>query len=407
MKSPKNENEYRPAEAILSDPSNPFAHYTVKVRLPAIIDRVIEDNPDIGAHSVKALKKLRQDLLNNMPMRMFAPPAPDYEQWSSYFKDHEQRLGHSATWQHAEWFFLEHFFFRSILSAVDYWKTGLDPFRSAKTRELNALQHKKQIDTILSSRSNPLHIDVLADDFTHRLSFGLWGNQIDLSHDESQAHAAERQTTLLTANNLIVDDTASICRLALQASKPIHIVCDNAGTELTADLCIADWFIKNRSIKVYLHVKEQPTYVSDATENDVEDLIKMLGSTAGPRARLEFADRLIEAKESGNLMVKPEIFWNSPLFFNSLPERIQQAFSDAGIIFIKGDMNYRRLLSDRIVPAADPLSHWAAHLPAPAVILRTMKSDPVAGVSSVRLDSLEKEHPDWRTSGRHGLIQLL
>ena len=70
-------------------------------------------------------------------------------------------------------------------------------------------------------------------------------------------------------------------------------------------------------------------------------------------------------------------------------------------------MNYRRLLRDTVVPASDPLDKWAAPLPAPVILLRTMKGDPLAGVAAARLQALEGNEPGWRVAGQHGVIQLL
>ena len=393
---------------ILTDGSNTFARHTVYVRLPGMIDRLLADNRGLQPHSVNALTGLREELLSDGPMHMFDRPAPDFDRWAAYLDDHEQRLGRTATWQHAEWFVMEHFFFRRIIAAVGYWETGLDPFLPAKTRELNAPQLMEQLDAVLTPLTEPtVTWNASPEDFTNRLTFALWGNQMDLTHTESMAHASVRHKSTRVDDNIIVDDTESVRRLALRASKPIHIVCDNAGTELAADLCLADWFISSQSLVVHLHVKEHPTFVSDATENDVSDLMGLLGTAGGPLSRRGFAGRLTSAMDSGRLVVTPDLFWNSPLYFESIPLQLHRAFSEAGMIFIKGDMNYRRLVSDNIVPAADPLSQWAVRLPAPTVMLRTMKSDPVAGVPAKRLAALEQEHPGWRTAGTHGVIQML
>ena len=46
-------------------------------------------------------------------------------------------------------------------------------------------------------------------------------------------------------------------------------------------------------------------------------------------------------------------------------------------------------------------------MPAPTVMLRTMKGDPIAGLDPARLRALNREHPGWRTAGKHGVIQVL
>ena len=206
---------------------------------------------------------------------------------------------------------------------------------------------------------------------------------------------------------LIADDSQAVWEIVRDLAGPVHFVCDNAGTELAADLCLADWLIQDRGAVVCLQVKYHPTFVSDATEADVHQIIDRFASVDASLQRRELARRLSAALSGGRLIITPDLFWNSPLSFDKLPDRIRSAFAEAEMIVIKGDMNYRRLLGDKVVPAADPLQRWAPGVPAPTVMLRTMKGDPIAGIDPVRLRALDREHPDWRTAGKHGVIQLL
>jgi len=334
---------------------------------------------------------------------MFAPPAPDYDAWAEHLREHERRLGQPASWQNSEWFLLEHFFFRRILAAVDYWRTKIDPYAPAKRRELDSPALGRQLDSILDGPGDSGR-DPGFNEFAARLCFSLWGNRMDLSHSQSMAHADIAQTA---GESLIADDSAAVREIVRNLAGPVHFVCDNAGTELAADLCLADWLMRERRAHVHLHVKYHPTFVSDATEDDVCMLIDRLGSPTASTAHRELAARLTTAISADELLIVPDLFWNSPLFFSDLPERILTTFADAGLIIIKGDMNYRRMLGDRIVPATDPLSTWAPPMPAPTVMLRTMKGDPIAGLDPARLSALNREHPGWRTAGKHGVIQVV
>ncbi|MBU8913124.1 MAG: protein-glutamate O-methyltransferase family protein, partial [Spirochaetales bacterium] len=304
--------------------------------------------------------------------------------------------------QNADWFVLEHFCFRRILAAVDYWRTKIDPFAPAKARELASPALAQQVDPLLEAPGESGR-DPEFDPFAQRLCFGLWGNRMDLSHSESMSHAGAAHHD----DSLIIDESSAVWKIARKLTAPVHFVCDNAGTELAADLCLADWLIRTRATPVNLHVKAHPTFVGDATEDDVHALIDQLGSPAASTVRRELAARLVAWLNAGELHIVPDLFWNSPLFFNDLPDRILTPFAEAGLIIIKGDMNYRRLLGDKIVPNTDPLSAWAPPMPAPTVMLRAMKGDPIAGLDPARLNALDREHPGWRTAGKHGVIQVL
>jgi len=390
---------------IRTDGSNEFAYHTVTVRLPAMIDGVLADNPDLPSPAATSLRELQAQLTSDAPLAMYDPPAPDYDAWKQYLADHQQRLGQPASWQNSEWFLLEHFFFRMILGAVDYFQTQHDPFAPAKTRELAPAALGEQVDSILGGPSQRR-----ANEFADRLCFSLWGNRMDLSHSEAMAHASgvlSESDGSTTGDALIADDSQAVWEIVQDLAGPVHFVCDNAGTELAADLCLADWLIQERGAVVCLQVKCHPTFVSDATETDVHQIIDRFASAEASLQRHELARRLSAALSAGRLIITADLFWNSPLFFDKLPDRIHTAFAEAGMILIKGDMNYRRLLGDRIVPAADPLQMWAPSMPAPTVMLRTMKGDPIAGIDPARLRALDQEHPDWRTAGKHGVIQLL
>ncbi len=388
---------------IRTDGSNEFAHHTVTVRLPAMIDQVLTDNPGLPASAAGALRELQGDLISDAPLTMFDSPAPDYDAWTRFMAEHQQRLGRPASWQNSEWFLLEHFFFRRILAAVDYWHTNIDPYAPAKRRELDSPALGQQIDSILDGPSDSGR-DPGFDEFAARLCFSLWGNRMDLSHSQSMAHADAAQTA---GESLIADDSAAVREIVRNLADPVHFVCDNAGTELAADLCLADWLMRERGAGVHLHVKYHPTFVSDATAADVHQMIDRLGSPGTSSARRALAERLVSGLDTGKLLIVPDPFWNSPLFFGDLPDRILTTFAEAGLIIIKGDMNYRRLLADTIVPATDPLQTWAPPMPAPTVMLRTMKGDPIAGLNPARLRTLDREHPGWRTAGKHGVIQVL
>ncbi|MCK4514704.1 MAG: DUF89 family protein, partial [Spirochaetaceae bacterium] len=135
--------------SIRTDGSNTFAHHTVTVRLPGMIDQVLADNPDLPASAAASLRKLQHELITDAPLGMFDPPAPDYDEWTRFLTDHQQRIGRTVSWQNSEWFLLEHFFFRRILAAVDYWQTKIDPYAPAKTRELDSPALGRQVDSIL------------------------------------------------------------------------------------------------------------------------------------------------------------------------------------------------------------------------------------------------------------------
>lgn len=384
---------------IRTDGSNQFAHYTVRVRLPGMVDDVMRSHPELPARQAEALADLRDELVNDAPLALFGPPSPDHDEWAAFLDEHERRLAPgSASWQNAEWFLAEHFFFRRILAAVRYFETATDPFGAAKRAERESERLARQLDALLAERA-------VDDRLVETMRFALWGNRIDLSHGASVAIG--ESSPAHEHDVLIADDSEEALARLQGARGAVHIICDNAGTELAGDLCLADWLCTHGAGPVWLHVKALPTFVSDATAGDVRALISSLLSASSSAARRAFGARLEGAFREECLRIWPDPFWNSPLFLDALPPRLQEPLAAADLIIIKGDMNYRRLLRDTVVPATDPLARWATPLPAPVLLLRTMKGDPVAGLQAGRVERLDREEPGWRTAGKHGVIQVL
>ncbi len=115
-----------------TDGSNPFAHRTMKVRVPKIVEEVQRLNPDYPAPIQRALETLRMSLESDAPIPMLNLPAPDYDEWASVYRPGE-------TWLHTEWFYAEITLYRHIIQAVRWWETGRDPFTSKKLEESKAV----------------------------------------------------------------------------------------------------------------------------------------------------------------------------------------------------------------------------------------------------------------------------
>jgi hypothetical protein len=398
---------------IRTDESNPFAHYTVLKRLPGVLDELLEGESRLSVRQREAVSRLRAELVEDRPLSMFAPPAPDWDFWQRRFQTHEARMRELSdapvSPRNAEWFFFEHFLYRKLLSATDWWANGIDPFLPAKRSELSgeALWHTlgRTLQAVGRSGGSGAAVDAL------RLlsSFALWGNRIDLSYSAAAALGHEDSE----ASSLLADELDR-ARPYLEESpwshRPVHLVADNAATELAADLALCDHLLGTGEREVFLHVKLHPTYVSDATPADVYELMeamKRCGVGPGQELIRELGARLEGYVAEGRLRVVPDQFWNGPDFFDALPERLRRPFSEAALVVLKGDMNYRRLVGDVIPEPSAPLGTVAPRVPAAILLIRTMKGDPVAGLEPEVVRSVEAEDPQWRVSGRRGLIQLL
>ena len=72
---------------------------------------------------------------------------------------------------------------------------------------------------------------------------------------------------------------------------------------------------------------------------------------------------------------------------------------------LKGDANYRRLLSDRRWAPTTNMEAIAGYFPAALVTLRTTKSELAADLDTQTVEKLYSSDPNWLVEGRYGFIR--
>jgi damage-control phosphatase, subfamily III len=367
---------------IRTNASNAFANDTFARRLP----RIIRDIQASNSYSIKissALDELHEQLVNNAPLPPPPLTAPDAQTWLEAYEQHK-----GETWQNAEWFFAETYFFHLINEIVRYWLDTADPYSKLKRKELLSPHLTNQVQIAYSIQGQ------VSECLAQCLELSLWGNRVDLSLPE----VMKSQTQATAEEDLLVDERPQAIEHLLQSKGTIHLITDNFGTELAMDLVLVDALLE-LSIPVTFHVKMNPTYVSDATMFDTRLMLRNLADPS--------KSRLMDALEDGRFRIAPNFFWNSPHFLNKLPSHLMQLFSDASLIILKGDANYRRAFFDTIWPVDKPTNEIVNYLPAPLLCLRTLKSDCLAGVPLDLAAKAEAANPNWRTLGKYGVIQYI
>lgn len=374
---------------IRTDHSNAFANHTMRVRLPEIIRKVRDMNPDYPASIQHNLDALGDSLENDAPIPMLNLPAPDYDAWATAHAAHEQ-----DTWLNTDWFFAETFAYRHIIQAVRWWETNRDPFAPIKNDEQASDAVKHLIELALSI-TGPAE-----ERLAKLIDQALWANRIDLSIPALLEHG-----TSVSAEDLLVNDREQVVQHLFSSPGPVHIVADNVGRELAMDLVLSDALLNGITDTVFLHLKMHPTFVSDATVSDVLRFIyDMERGLYGPAAS-KLGQRLHEATDRGQLRFAPDLFWNSSRLLRDLPPGLTHLFRQAKLVIFKGDLNYRRLVGDAIWVLTTPLTQVADFFPAPLLTLRTLKSDPIAGLPPGLVEQLNRIDQNWRFNGKRGLIQ--
>ncbi|MET8782987.1 damage-control phosphatase ARMT1 family protein [Streptomyces sp. NPDC004589] len=377
------------APVILADEPGSFPHGVLSARHPALI-RAVQDAFPYGPVQRRALDELLTDATEGLIEPL---GTEDDEQWARWGSG--EYLGRS--WFEVPFLWSESYFYRRLLQAVGYfgpggWQ-GIDPFRPFKLAELDAPETDEELAALDRLGEQPL------DEQAQALLHGsLWGNRADLGFRLSAPGAPAAVT------RLVADDSEVLWSLL-----PVDTLClvaDNAGRELIPDLLLLDHLLRHgRARRALLHVKAHPYYISDATTADVVDAVRRLAGAKGAAAGA--GERLWTAMTEGRLEVRTHPFSCAPLPYADMPDDLRAEFAAADLTIFKGDLNYRRLVGDRLHPPTTPFEDVTAGFPGPVAALRTLKSDVIVGLEpDTEAALVAAEEQRWRTSGAHALIQV-
>ncbi|MFF4349648.1 damage-control phosphatase ARMT1 family protein [Streptomyces sp. NPDC001530] len=381
-----------PADApvILSNAVGSFPWSVLAERHPALIRKVRDAFP-YGPEQHRALDALLKNSTEGV-IEPLGAQAADRAQWNAWGREYFGR-----SWFDVPFLWAESYFYRQLLEAVGYftpgpWK-GIDPFRPFKLAELDTPEADDELAALDELAGQPVE-----DQQEALLHGSLWGNRADLGFRLSTAGGETAIDSPLVAND------SEVLR-SLVTGGTLCLVADNAGRELIPDLLLIDHLLLHgRVARAVLHVKPYPYYVSDATTADLLDALRRL--TAAKGAAAESGHRLWSAMTDGRLTVRAHPFSCAPFPYADMPDDLRQEFAEADVTIMKGDLNYRRLIGDRLWPATTPFAIPTAYFPGPVAALRTLKSDVIVGLDPRTESALvAAEEQRWRTSGTHALIQ--
>ncbi|MFC8797783.1 damage-control phosphatase ARMT1 family protein [Promicromonospora sp. NPDC057138] len=381
------------AEAIVSNAPGSFAWGVLTRRHPdliATVRRLVPYPP--------AIQESLDQLLVTIDGAVPPLPAGAHDQaaWQEWAAPY---LGRG--WIDVPFLWAESYFYRLLLEATGYFGSGpwagIDPFAPQKNAELDTPDLARDLGDLdrLVTASDQAGLSAA-------LAASLWGNRADLGFRMSDPSAQHKEQV----DELVADESAELWRL-LGAGSPgqVHLVADNAGRELVADLVLTDRLLATgRAATVTLHLKPHPYYVSDATTADLLQVLRRLHAAGDTAASV--AARLTAAIGDGQLRVQAHAFWCSPLTFHDLPTDLASELAEATLVIIKGDLNYRRLVGDAHWDPTTSFQDLTSYFPAPLAALRTLKSDVAVGVDPDRLAHLEATAPGWRTDGTHAVIHV-
>lgn len=390
---------------IISTEPGTWAHSTVATRFPETAARVIKEN-DFSSEINQALTNLKEEI-PLVPIRNLEDKgAPDHEDWRSYIQPHLDQ-----NWLTVPWFFSEHYFYRRIMEAVDYFNLGVDPFQYQKEEGLKTSTREiKSLARFLAERlAEPERIDAA---LREGIYFSLWGNQADLSlwpADGGERVDPRHSSSKMLKEHLLANDINQVIkRLMARDGKPgrVDLMLDNAGFELITDLALIDLVLSlGLADEVVLHTKAHPTFVSDVIDLDLQPALEFLLESED-QAVTQFGKRLKDHFEAGRLRSNPNFFWNSPRMMWDLPPDLAGDFSTSKLLICKGDANYRRILGDRDWDFTVPFHQAVDYLPVPIAALRTSKAELAVGLELEQIQEVYNQDRNWLVDGRWGVIHF-
>jgi len=378
-----------------------WSHFSVKDRLPVIAQRVIEEN-DFPSTINDNLKELQEDIPQQPIRQLLDQSAPDQKSWQKYIQPY---LG--KDWLTVPWFFVETYFYRRIIEAVDYFNLLQDPFEYQKQQGL--VKTRGDISSLAGflaeGLENPGKVEKI---LREGLYYSLWGNQADLSLWPAGSAADPRKDSKKSLKDyLLANDIKQVLRVFSKADQPLRqvdIMLDNAGFELVSDLALADILLSHRLVdQVILHVKVHPTFVSDVVETDLGDTIHFLSEFEDDDTA-RFGKRLETLIDQERILARAHYFWNSPLPMWRLPRDIQDDLKGSSLLISKGDANYRRILGDREWDFTVGFHQAVDFLPVPLAALRTLKSELAVGLDLDQIQFVFNQDPKWMINGKWGVI---
>ncbi|XP_028809392.1 damage-control phosphatase ARMT1 [Denticeps clupeoides] len=422
-----------------------FAYLTIRDRLPTILTRAIdtihrnknkffEEYGEEGTQAEKAaisfLSKLRNELQTDKPVLPLADGLVDVDAWNRYLQ-RQQALRvdrEPVSWFKSAWLYMECYMYRRIQEALclNPPMNDFDVFAEGKTQSFFDSQqaiiaictHVQEVKKNLKPMSEAL----LMEEFLKLLQVSLWGNKCDLSISAGQENS-QKSSPLDSLEALkpfiLVDDSRMVWSSLVPAhqfngeektSKRVDIILDNAGFELMTDLVLADFLISAGLAKeVHFHGKSMPWFVSDVTSRDFEWTIRQL-TAANHKWMSMCGGQWKRNLKEGMWSYHDHPFWTLPHEYCDMASDAPDLYSTlqaSDLILFKGDLNYRKLTSDR---------DWAHTVefdqalrgfqPAPLCSLRTLKANVQVGLQPNQGENLTAQEPDWMTSGKYAVVQF-
>lgn len=404
-----------------------FAFKTVKDRLPVLLTKLIDilsqnKNKIAEEYNNKAkddlkviiskLSKLKYEIQTNKPLLPIKSGAADALIYNEYIAEQDGSEGPPSPF-HSIWLLVETYMYRKIWEAFEK-STQLkdfDPFKFFKEEEYtNALP---QIRDIAAFSYEALNRKMNEEDFSNLLRLNLWGNKYDLSLATGGLKSTNINQIRELDSSILVNDSGKTwdALSSKTTANTVDFILDNAGLELFTDFCLADYLISNELVKtVNFHVKMIPWYMSDTLATDIKWLLEQLSKNFDDLNLSNLGDRWSKHFENKSWIIKYSDFWTLPVDFEYMQRydrNLYKELSQSKLLFIKGDLNYRKLFRETNWDPTTPVSKAQGSFgPTKLCAIRTLKADMICGLPPGLAEKIEENNSQWMVSAQYAVIQF-
>lgn len=387
-------------QVLMTSKRGSFAQKTILHRKPQIINQVIADN-DYSLEIIDKLILFKEEIVGNYKIQPLTEDTADVQQWNNLWIKYKNK-----TWLELPWYFAETFFYRRLLEVTKYFQPGVflskDPFQKLKSEEIN-----KSIESLSHTIDLIGEIKDLKISFEKRIHASLWGNRLDLSNFTVKNDFKLKQA-IIERENILINDFSKVYDVITQETlSHIAFFIDNIGMEFNFDLLLTDFLLRNNWVdKITFYLKPYPFFVSDVMIKDFHETIQIFQHSSYSNLKL-LENRIQTALNLGKLSISTDLFWASSSHFCEMSKSLSEELSMYDLIILKGDVNYRRLLSDRDWPYTASIEEIIEYFPASTLILRTLKSQIIVNLKEIQVKKIEAEDTEWLINGKRGIIQYV
>lgn len=375
-------------QIITTSDKTSFAYFTLVNRIPTIIENIINEySLDSSSNLGLFLKSIPNEKLS---------PIDNTNNCSVERKNYIDKINNKLTdycWEDAPFFYLENYLYHKLFELANKDGIANDYFSFIKNKAVT-----DNIENMVNQYS--IYCNLLnkpqSDQISSLLELNLLGNKADLSQNsETYNHKISNNKILINDSPLIFEQLENLNR--------VDIILDNSGEELFSDLILAHWLLTHNSTsKVFLHFKNIPYFVSDALISDFNFLINSLKSNDFLKKFALDIDRFINGKQ---IILTNNEFWSSAEIFKNMPDQLKSELSKSDLLVFKGDLNYRKLVDDRMWESTVITKNLINYLPVNSLILRVLKSEVVVGLKDKDIPS--KTDNSWKYNGEYSIIEFI